>query len=236
MSGKSNVIFWLERRGYQATDELVDRIFSEGEGLEPDADARQGAEPDWRRRQDQPERRQARTRAPPRLLEEFLTTESQEARGFGVHAPSPTRRTPPLCGGPPTVIAVSGRSAGTVGRCVTRSASMMRRSVKLPVDACGRCGPRGLCAVQDVARSRHIGSVHARRFFLSLSPHAGPGVSRGCDPVLHFIRARAVPRGPLRRFNLGLDTWAAAPSLWRSSADDPLNVVPTARVSRRVRC
>jgi 2-isopropylmalate synthase len=27
MSGKSNVVFWLERRGYQATEELVDRIF-----------------------------------------------------------------------------------------------------------------------------------------------------------------------------------------------------------------
>ena len=28
MSGKSNVIFWLERRGLPATDEIVDRIFS----------------------------------------------------------------------------------------------------------------------------------------------------------------------------------------------------------------
>jgi 2-isopropylmalate synthase len=28
MSGKSNVVFWLERHGYAATDELVDRIFS----------------------------------------------------------------------------------------------------------------------------------------------------------------------------------------------------------------
>jgi 2-isopropylmalate synthase len=27
MSGKSNVLFWLERRGISATDELVDRIF-----------------------------------------------------------------------------------------------------------------------------------------------------------------------------------------------------------------
>jgi 2-isopropylmalate synthase len=27
MSGKSNVLFWLERRGIPATDELVDRIF-----------------------------------------------------------------------------------------------------------------------------------------------------------------------------------------------------------------
>jgi 2-isopropylmalate synthase len=28
MSGKSNVLFWLERRGIPATDELVDRIFA----------------------------------------------------------------------------------------------------------------------------------------------------------------------------------------------------------------
>jgi len=28
MSGKSNVVFWLERHGYVATDELVDRVFS----------------------------------------------------------------------------------------------------------------------------------------------------------------------------------------------------------------
>ncbi len=28
MSGKSNVVFWLERRGYGVTDDLVDRIFS----------------------------------------------------------------------------------------------------------------------------------------------------------------------------------------------------------------
>jgi isopropylmalate/homocitrate/citramalate synthase len=28
MSGKSNVVFWLERRGIEATDELVDRIFT----------------------------------------------------------------------------------------------------------------------------------------------------------------------------------------------------------------
>jgi hypothetical protein len=27
MSGKSNVIFWLERHGVEAKDELVDRIF-----------------------------------------------------------------------------------------------------------------------------------------------------------------------------------------------------------------
>ncbi len=27
MSGKSNVIFWLERKGMTASDELVDRIF-----------------------------------------------------------------------------------------------------------------------------------------------------------------------------------------------------------------
>ena len=28
MSGKSNVVFWLERHGYPATEELVDRIFT----------------------------------------------------------------------------------------------------------------------------------------------------------------------------------------------------------------
>jgi 2-isopropylmalate synthase len=27
MSGKSNVVFWLERHGYTASEELVDRIF-----------------------------------------------------------------------------------------------------------------------------------------------------------------------------------------------------------------
>jgi 2-isopropylmalate synthase len=32
MSGKSNVVFWLERHGYTATDELVDRIFSKAKG------------------------------------------------------------------------------------------------------------------------------------------------------------------------------------------------------------
>jgi 2-isopropylmalate synthase len=32
MSGKSNVIFWLERHGYMATDELVDRIFAKAKG------------------------------------------------------------------------------------------------------------------------------------------------------------------------------------------------------------
>jgi 2-isopropylmalate synthase len=28
MSGKSNVVFWLERHGHVASDELVDRIFT----------------------------------------------------------------------------------------------------------------------------------------------------------------------------------------------------------------
>ena len=28
MSGKSNVVFWLERRGLQASEEIVDRIFA----------------------------------------------------------------------------------------------------------------------------------------------------------------------------------------------------------------
>jgi hypothetical protein len=27
MSGKSNVVFWLERRGFAADDEMVERIF-----------------------------------------------------------------------------------------------------------------------------------------------------------------------------------------------------------------
>jgi 2-isopropylmalate synthase len=28
MSGRSNVVFWLERRGLPATDDVVDRIFA----------------------------------------------------------------------------------------------------------------------------------------------------------------------------------------------------------------
>jgi 2-isopropylmalate synthase len=28
MSGKSNVLFWLERRGIAATDDVVDRIYA----------------------------------------------------------------------------------------------------------------------------------------------------------------------------------------------------------------
>jgi len=28
MSGKSNVIYWLQKRGIEATDEVVDRIYS----------------------------------------------------------------------------------------------------------------------------------------------------------------------------------------------------------------
>jgi 2-isopropylmalate synthase len=32
MSGKSNVVFWLERHGYTASDELVDRIFTKAKG------------------------------------------------------------------------------------------------------------------------------------------------------------------------------------------------------------
>jgi 2-isopropylmalate synthase len=32
MSGKSNVIYWLEKRGLAATDELVDRIFAKAKG------------------------------------------------------------------------------------------------------------------------------------------------------------------------------------------------------------
>ena len=33
MSGKSNVVFWLERRGIDADDELVDRIFRLRQGV-----------------------------------------------------------------------------------------------------------------------------------------------------------------------------------------------------------
>ena len=32
MSGKSNVLFWLERRGIAATDDLVERIYSRAKG------------------------------------------------------------------------------------------------------------------------------------------------------------------------------------------------------------
>jgi len=32
MSGRSNVVYWLERRGLEATDERVDRIFSKAKG------------------------------------------------------------------------------------------------------------------------------------------------------------------------------------------------------------
>jgi 2-isopropylmalate synthase len=32
MSGRSNVIYWLERRGFQASDERVDRIFAKAKG------------------------------------------------------------------------------------------------------------------------------------------------------------------------------------------------------------
>jgi 2-isopropylmalate synthase len=32
MSGRSNIIYWLERRGIEATDERVDRIFAKAKG------------------------------------------------------------------------------------------------------------------------------------------------------------------------------------------------------------
>ena len=32
MSGKSNVIFWLERRGIAVTDDVVERIFAKAKG------------------------------------------------------------------------------------------------------------------------------------------------------------------------------------------------------------
>ncbi len=30
MSGRSNVVYWLERRGFEATEERVERIFNAG--------------------------------------------------------------------------------------------------------------------------------------------------------------------------------------------------------------
>ena len=38
MSGKSNVHFWLERHGYETTDELVDRIYQAGQAVGAYAD------------------------------------------------------------------------------------------------------------------------------------------------------------------------------------------------------
>jgi 2-isopropylmalate synthase len=32
MSGKSNVVFWLEKRGLPATEDVVDRIFAKAKG------------------------------------------------------------------------------------------------------------------------------------------------------------------------------------------------------------
>jgi len=32
MSGKSNVVFWLEKRGLPVTDDLVERIFAKAKG------------------------------------------------------------------------------------------------------------------------------------------------------------------------------------------------------------
>jgi len=34
MSGKSNVVFWLEKRGLPATDEIVDRLFARAKASE----------------------------------------------------------------------------------------------------------------------------------------------------------------------------------------------------------
>jgi hypothetical protein len=34
MSGKSNVHFWLERHGYEATEEVVDRIYRRAKNSE----------------------------------------------------------------------------------------------------------------------------------------------------------------------------------------------------------
>jgi hypothetical protein len=32
MSGRSNVLYWLERRGFSADEELIDRIFRRAKG------------------------------------------------------------------------------------------------------------------------------------------------------------------------------------------------------------
>jgi 2-isopropylmalate synthase len=48
MSGRSNVVFWLESRGLPATDEVVDRIFAAAKALGADAYPRTDREPDWR--------------------------------------------------------------------------------------------------------------------------------------------------------------------------------------------
>ena len=53
MSGRSNVIFWLESRGLTATDEIVDRI-SPRPRRRTGCDPREGPEPDRRRRKIKP--------------------------------------------------------------------------------------------------------------------------------------------------------------------------------------
>jgi len=54
MSGRSNVVFWLEKRGLPATDEIVDRDFAARQVCAPHPDARAGAG-DRRRRTEQGE-------------------------------------------------------------------------------------------------------------------------------------------------------------------------------------
>ncbi len=34
MSGRSNVVYWLERHGLEATDDRVDRIFAKAKGAD----------------------------------------------------------------------------------------------------------------------------------------------------------------------------------------------------------
>ena len=49
MSGRSNVVFWLESRGLPATDEIVDRIFAAAKASNRTLTHEQVREPDWRR-------------------------------------------------------------------------------------------------------------------------------------------------------------------------------------------
>ena len=68
MSGRSNVVFWLESRGLPATDEVVDRVFAAAKASNRTPDPRPGPEPCRRRRLAQAERREAGNRAAPGLL------------------------------------------------------------------------------------------------------------------------------------------------------------------------
>jgi|KBSSwiStaDraftv2_1062776.scaffolds.fasta_scaffold306450_2 hypothetical protein len=71
----------------------------------------------------------------------------------------------------------------------------------------GACGPRVLRAVQGVARSRrHTGSVHTLFGDPSAVSHAGPGVSRGSNPVLAFYPSTSDATASQRRCSLDPDT------------------------------